>query len=297
MGEQPRPAAGTVVSDKIVKLGAGMAFWGDRVQPAADMVERARHRLPVLRPPGRAHDVDPRQAAQQEPRRRLHPRPGRPAARRTPGRRAQGREGHQQRRRGEPAGGGRAGARAVQGARALRRPGRGGHRRRHRGRHRPSSWTTASASPTSTPARSWSRSATGSPTPRSTPAARASSRRCGLGADVVICGRVTDIALYLGPLIHEFGWAIDDWQRLGMATVVAHAIECGGQATGGLYAGGLAGRRRARGPRLPDRRGRGTTAPPSSPRRPAPAAGWTSARSASSWSTRSSTRATTSPPT
>jgi hypothetical protein len=57
-----------------------------------------------------------------------------------------------------------------------------------------------------------------------------------LGADVVICGRVTDIALYLGPLVHEFGWSLDDWQRLGMATVVAHAIECGGQATGGLYA-------------------------------------------------------------
>nr|WP_277349736.1 acyclic terpene utilization AtuA family protein [Planosporangium thailandense] len=61
------------------------------------------------------------------------------------------------------------------------------------------------------------------------------------GADIVICGRVTDIALYLGPLIHEFGWATDDWERLGMATVVAHAIECGGQATGGLYAGDWAG--------------------------------------------------------
>jgi hypothetical protein len=60
------------------------------------------------------------------------------------------------------------------------------------------------------------------------------------GADVVVCGRVTDIALYLGPLVHEFGWSLDDWPRLGMATVVAHAIECGGQATGGLYAGGWA---------------------------------------------------------
>lgn len=58
------------------------------------------------------------------------------------------------------------------------------------------------------------------------------------GANVVICGRVTDIALYLGPLIHEFGWAWDDWDKLGMASAVAHAIECGGQATGGLYAGG-----------------------------------------------------------
>ena len=61
------------------------------------------------------------------------------------------------------------------------------------------------------------------------------------GAQIVVCGRVTDIALYLGPLIHEFGWAPDDWHRLGMATVVAHAIECGGQATGGLYAGDWAG--------------------------------------------------------
>ncbi|GAA3759095.1 DUF1446 domain-containing protein [Plantactinospora mayteni] len=61
------------------------------------------------------------------------------------------------------------------------------------------------------------------------------------GADIVICGRVTDIALYLGPLVHEFGWAPDDWERLGRATVVAHAIECGGQATGGLYAGDWAG--------------------------------------------------------
>lgn len=61
------------------------------------------------------------------------------------------------------------------------------------------------------------------------------------GGDIVICGRVTDIALYLGPLVHEFGWATDDWERLGMATAVAHCIECGGQATGGLYAGGWAG--------------------------------------------------------
>ena len=60
------------------------------------------------------------------------------------------------------------------------------------------------------------------------------------GADIVVCGRVTDIALYLGPLVHEFGWSLDDWERLGMATVVAHAIECGGQATGGLYGGGWA---------------------------------------------------------
>ena len=58
------------------------------------------------------------------------------------------------------------------------------------------------------------------------------------GADIVICGRVTDAALYLGPMRHELGWAADDWQSLGAGTGVAHCIECGGQASGGLYSGG-----------------------------------------------------------
>jgi hypothetical protein len=58
------------------------------------------------------------------------------------------------------------------------------------------------------------------------------------GADIVICGRVTDIALYLGPLRHELGWAADDWRHLGIGAAAAHAVECGAQATGGLYAGG-----------------------------------------------------------
>jgi hypothetical protein len=59
-----------------------------------------------------------------------------------------------------------------------------------------------------------------------------------MGADVVICGRVTDVALYIGPLVHEFGWATDDWHRIGIAAAAAHAAECGGQATGGLFDGG-----------------------------------------------------------
>jgi hypothetical protein len=58
------------------------------------------------------------------------------------------------------------------------------------------------------------------------------------GADVVITGRVTDPALFLAPMRHELGWAADDWHRLGAGTGVAHVMECGGQATGGLYAGG-----------------------------------------------------------
>src|SRR5260370_5114785 len=60
----------------------------------------------------------------------------------------------------------------------------------------------------------------------------------GNGADMVSCGRVTDIALYLGPMRHELGWAADDWKKLGIGTAAAHAVECGGQGTGGIFAGG-----------------------------------------------------------
>jgi hypothetical protein len=56
------------------------------------------------------------------------------------------------------------------------------------------------------------------------------------GADVVITGRVGDPALFLAPLVHEFGWALDDWARLGKGTVVGHLLECAGQITGGYFA-------------------------------------------------------------
>ena len=56
------------------------------------------------------------------------------------------------------------------------------------------------------------------------------------GADVVITGRVADPALFLAPLIHEFGWAIDDWDLLGKGTLVGHLLECAGQVTGGYFA-------------------------------------------------------------
>lgn len=56
------------------------------------------------------------------------------------------------------------------------------------------------------------------------------------GADVVITGRVGDPALFVAPLIHEFGWAMDDWERLGRGTVVGHLLECAGQVTGGYFA-------------------------------------------------------------
>ena len=55
------------------------------------------------------------------------------------------------------------------------------------------------------------------------------------GADIVITGRVSDPALFLAPLMYEFGWASDDWDRLGKGTVVGHLLECAGQVTGGYF--------------------------------------------------------------
>lgn len=56
------------------------------------------------------------------------------------------------------------------------------------------------------------------------------------GAQVVVTGRVADPSLFLAPLVHEFGWALDDWERLGRGTVVGHLLECAGQVTGGYFA-------------------------------------------------------------
>ena len=56
------------------------------------------------------------------------------------------------------------------------------------------------------------------------------------GADIVITGRCADPSLFLAPQIHEFGWAMDDWVRLGQGTVVGHLLECAGQVTGGYFA-------------------------------------------------------------
>ena len=55
------------------------------------------------------------------------------------------------------------------------------------------------------------------------------------GAQIVVTGRCTDTGLTLGPMIHEFGWKLDDWDRMSAGTIAGHIIECGAQATGGNH--------------------------------------------------------------
>ena len=49
----------------------------------------------------------------------------------------------------------------------------------------------------------------------------------------MITGRAADPAIFMAPLIVDFGWPMDDWTLLGRGTLVGHLLECAGQVTGG----------------------------------------------------------------
>ncbi len=53
------------------------------------------------------------------------------------------------------------------------------------------------------------------------------------GANIIVGGRLTDTGLTLAPLMHEFGWKFDDWDRVSAGTIAGHIIECGAQSSGG----------------------------------------------------------------
>ena len=74
-----------------------------------------------------------------------------------------------------------------------------------------------------------------SPTPTSVPGPIVDA--LDAGAHVVVTGRVADASLFLAPLVHEHGWAWDDWDRLAAGVVVGHLLECSGQVAGGNYSG------------------------------------------------------------
>jgi hypothetical protein len=65
--------------------------------------------------------------------------------------------------------------------------------------------------------------------------ARPIAEALAAGAGIVITGRVADASLTLGPACAHFGWAWDDWPRLAGVSAAGHIIECGAQATGGLW--------------------------------------------------------------
>ncbi len=55
------------------------------------------------------------------------------------------------------------------------------------------------------------------------------------GADIIIAGRVTDTSITMAPMVYEFGWQLNDWNKLASGLVASHIIECGAQASGGNF--------------------------------------------------------------
>jgi hypothetical protein len=59
-----------------------------------------------------------------------------------------------------------------------------------------------------------------------------------MGAQIIVCGRVTDTGITLGPMIYEFGWSSSDWDKLAAGVVGGHINECGAQSSGGNFLAG-----------------------------------------------------------
>ncbi len=55
------------------------------------------------------------------------------------------------------------------------------------------------------------------------------------GAKFIVTGRVTDTGITLAPMMHHFGWAADDWDRMAAGIIAGHILECGAQSTGGNF--------------------------------------------------------------
>jgi hypothetical protein len=54
-------------------------------------------------------------------------------------------------------------------------------------------------------------------------------------AHIVITGRTTDTGITLAPMIYEFGWSLDDWDKMAVGTIAGHILECGAQSSGGNF--------------------------------------------------------------
>ena len=203
-----------------IRIGGGQGFYGDGHAPARRPARR-RHRLPGVRGAGRA---DPRHPPEGPPARRvarLHPRPAAVRRRRRVPYLLDGRTRFITNAGGiNPIAAGRAVVGALRAARRLGPHGGDGRGRRHPpARRRARTCPTTRCSPTPTSGRG--------------PIVEA----LDAGAHIVICGRVADASLFLAPLVHEFGWAWDDWDRLAAGVTLGHLLECSGQVTGGNYSG------------------------------------------------------------
>ena len=60
-------------------------------------------------------------------------------------------------------------------------------------------------------------------------------RALELGVDIIICGRVTDTSITIAPMVYEFGWELNDWDKIASGLIAGHIIECGAQSTGGNF--------------------------------------------------------------